>query len=74
LDPALQPEFEFKLATKVNMLETAAMDSPATYLHWGFIYISWPNLLVILGMIVLFAIALIAPFPHGGAGDDVRNK
>jgi hypothetical protein len=49
------------------------MDSPATYLHWGFILISWPNLLVIAGMIVLFALALILPFPHGGESDDVRN-
>src|ERR1019366_117321 len=49
------------------------MDSPATYLHWGFILISWPNLLVIIGMIVLFALALVVPFPHGGEGDDVRN-
>lgn len=50
------------------------MDSTTTYFHWGFILISWPNLLVILGMIVLFAVALVAPFPHGGEGDDVRNK
>ena len=46
------------------------MDSPATYFHWGFILISFPNLLVIGGMIVLFAIALIAPFPHTKGGDD----
>jgi hypothetical protein len=50
------------------------MDTPATYLHWGFILISWPNLLVIAGMIVLFAIALVAPFPHGEEADDVHNK
>jgi hypothetical protein len=50
------------------------MDSPATYLHWGFIYISWPNLLVILGMIVLFAIAMVAPFPHSEGTDDVDAK
>jgi hypothetical protein len=50
------------------------MDSPAIYLHWGFIYISWPNFLVITGMIVLFAIALVAPFPHGSEADDVRNS
>ena len=49
------------------------MDSPATYLHWGFIYISWPNLLVIAGMIVLFAVALVAPFPHGGESDNVKH-
>jgi hypothetical protein len=47
------------------------MDSPATYLHWGFILISAPNLIVIGGMLVLFAIALVAPFPHGG--DDGRD-
>jgi hypothetical protein len=50
------------------------MDSPATYLHWGFILISWPNLLVILGMLVLFAIALIVPFPHTDEADDVSHK
>jgi hypothetical protein len=49
------------------------MDSPATYLHWGFILISWPNLLVVLGMIVLFFVALIVPFPHGAEGDDVTE-
>jgi hypothetical protein len=46
------------------------MDSPATYLHWGFILISWPNFLVIAGMIALFAVALIVPFPHEGKGGD----
>jgi hypothetical protein len=45
------------------------MDSPASYFHWGFILISVPNLLVIGGMIVVFAIALVAPFPHGEDGD-----
>jgi hypothetical protein len=42
------------------------MDSPTPYFHWGFILISLPNLLVIAVMVVLFAIALVAPFPHGG--------
>jgi hypothetical protein len=46
------------------------MDAPATYFHWGFILISVPNLIVIGGMIVLFAIALIAPFPHAEEDDD----
>jgi hypothetical protein len=50
------------------------MDSPATYLHWGFILISVPNLLVIVAMIVLFAIALVAPFPHHDEVDDVNHK
>jgi hypothetical protein len=50
------------------------VDTPASYFHWGFILISVPNLIVIGGMVVLFAIALIAPFPHGGEGDDVNHK
>lgn len=45
------------------------MDSPAPYLHWGFILISLPNLLVFAGMVLLFAVALVAPFPHGGDRD-----
>lgn len=49
------------------------MDSPATYLHWGFILISMPNLLVIAGMIVLFAVALVAPFPHAGEAEDASR-
>jgi hypothetical protein len=49
------------------------MDSPTDYLQWGFILISLPNLLVIVGMVVLFAIALVAPFPHGGSDDDGRQ-
>ncbi len=39
------------------------MDTPATYLAWNFILISIPNLLMIAAMIVLFVIALLAPFP-----------
>ena len=49
------------------------MDSPASYFHWGFILISVPNLLVIGGMIVVFAIALLAPFPHAEDDDDGRK-
>ena len=39
------------------------MDTPAGYLHWGFILISIPNLLVIALMFVLFVIALLVPLP-----------
>jgi hypothetical protein len=33
------------------------------YLHWGFIQLSVANLTVIAAMIVVFALALILPFP-----------
>jgi hypothetical protein len=39
------------------------LDTPAGYLHWGFILISIPNLLLIGLMIVLFLLALVVPLP-----------
>lgn len=47
------------------------MDKNAPYVHWGFAQISLPNLVLILVMLALFAVALIVPFPghrehHGG--------
>jgi len=48
------------------------MDSPAGYLHLGFIFVSVPNLLLIGGMIVLFVIALLAPFPGNRHGRSSR--
>jgi hypothetical protein len=54
------------------------VDSPATYVQLGFIVISVPNLLVIVGMVVLFIVALVAPFPghhHGiDPDDDDRSR
>jgi hypothetical protein len=51
----------------------AGVDQPAGYLHWGFILISWPNLLVIGLMVVLFAIALILPFPGHGPSEEEKK-
>src|SRR6266566_4684429 len=56
--------------TSMNRGAAKRMDTPTTYFHWGFILISVPNLLVIAGMIVLFAIALVIPFPHTEAGEN----
>ncbi len=48
------------------------MDSPATYVNWNFILISIPNLLMIAGMVAVFVIALLAPFPgHGESAEPV---
>ena len=41
------------------------LNSPGYYIHWGFIQISLANLIVILLMIVVFVVALFAPFPGG---------
>ena len=50
------------------------MDQPAGYLHWSFILISWPNLILIGLMVVVFALALILPFPgHGSSGQKEKK-
>ena len=43
------------------------MDSPASYFNWGFISISLPNLLLMGLMLLIFAAAVLLPFPfaHG---------
>ncbi len=41
----------------------AGAQDPATYLSWGWLSISVPNLIVILLMIVIFVLALVLPFP-----------
>jgi len=37
----------------------------ASYVHWHFFQMSVSNLLVIVAMIVVFAVAILAPFPGG---------
>jgi hypothetical protein len=33
------------------------------YVHWGFIQISWSNLVIIGIMFVMFLLAILLPFP-----------
>ena len=37
----------------------------AYYVHWGVVQISLTNMLIIIGMVVLFCLALVVPFPKG---------
>lgn len=39
------------------------LNHSGTYLHWGIIQISLANALIILAMLVVFALALVLPFP-----------
>ena len=39
------------------------MDSPASYFNWGFISISLPNILLMVLMLIVFAAAVLLPFP-----------
>jgi hypothetical protein len=46
-------------------LLAVTLNSPGYYIHWGFIQLSLANFIVILLMIVVFVVALFAPFPGG---------
>lgn len=54
-------------------LPTGLLSGPAHYLHWGIIQISMTNFLVIVAMIVVFALALVVPFPGGGTRRQERR-
>jgi hypothetical protein len=45
------------------MTVLSGVNDPATYLHVGWVSISVPNLIVIVVMFVLFALAIVLPFP-----------
>ncbi len=53
--------------TVAAMFTAAVFDlnQHATYLHWHFIDLSLSNVLVIVAMVVVFALAILAPFPGG---------
>lgn len=49
------------------------MDSPATLVQFWFISITLPNLIFIVGLVVVFVLALLLPFPgHRGAAKQVE--
>lgn len=39
------------------------LNHPGHYVHWGVIQISVANLLLILVMVIIFAAAILLPFP-----------
>ena len=41
------------------------LNQPGHYLNWGVISISVANVVVILVMLALFALAILLPFPKG---------
>src|SRR5947207_8122973 len=40
------------------------LDQPGTYLHWSIFTVSVANLVLIAVMVIIFAVALLLPFPH----------
>lgn len=39
------------------------LNGRAGFVHWHFIQLSWPNVIVLLLMLAVFVVALFAPFP-----------
>ncbi|MEI6620501.1 MAG: hypothetical protein WCP28_01165 [Actinomycetes bacterium] len=46
----------------------------STYLTWGWLSVSVPNLIVILLMILVFILAIVIPFPHDGNDTDDQGS
>ncbi len=47
----------------MNAVLAIGLNHPAPYLHWGPVQLSVPNAVVIILMLVVFALALVVPFP-----------
>jgi hypothetical protein len=46
----------------------------AYFLHWGVVQISLANFIIIVLMLVIFALALVLPFPGGKAAKSEENR
>jgi hypothetical protein len=58
------PQIGATMSSHLTLLASVfPMDSQGRYLHWGVIQISVANLVVIVLMLVVFVVALFAPFP-----------
>jgi len=45
------------------------LNKPGNYIHWGFIQMSYGNLLVILLMVIVFFAAILIPFRSHKGGE-----
>ncbi|HEY5229929.1 MAG TPA: hypothetical protein VIJ11_03420 [Galbitalea sp.] len=53
----------------IGMLTLASTaDAPGIFLSWGIFSIQLGNLIVIIAMFAIFALALVLPFPGGRRG------
>ena len=55
------------------MVAAPVLAEGGKYFHWGVVQISAANLAVIALMLVLFAVALVLPFPGRGKRDDAER-
>ncbi len=45
------------------------LNGHATYVHWHFIQLSVPNVVVLVLMVIVFFAAILLPFPKHGMGE-----
>ncbi|HEX7443038.1 MAG TPA: hypothetical protein VF320_04065 [Acidimicrobiales bacterium] len=45
------------------------LNKPGNYVHWGFIQLSYGNLLVIVLMVIVFFAAILIPFKSHKGGE-----
>ncbi len=48
------------------------LNHPGHYIHWGFIQMSYANLIVIILMIIVFVAAILIPFPRHKSHEEDR--
>ncbi len=53
---------------------TSTSDPAGRYIDWGVIHISVTNVAIIIAMLLLFALALVVPFPHGKGTTEARAR
>jgi hypothetical protein len=51
-----------------------SIEAGTYFLKWGVIQISLTNFLIIFGMVILFVLALVVPFPGGAAKPDDEER
>ena len=51
--------------TRQELAAPIDLDRTGKYLHWGVVQISVANLVVIVLMVLVFAAAVLLPFPKG---------
>jgi hypothetical protein len=71
---ALQPRWlcnRFAIPFSAMSAAIFNLNGHATYVHWHFIDLSVPNIVVLVLMVIVFVAAILLPFPkHGVGGSD----
>ncbi len=58
----------------LTSISAATSSGAGDYLHWGVIQISVTNALIIAGMVIVFVLALVLPFPGPRSDDSDRGR